>query len=244
MAKDDNVMVAVEHLLRRRHQIAHTADYGQNTELQEIKQEQVVDWLKGLEELVNCIDNILENKFRLAATCAVGANNFVSLSDKSAAEFSAAFHRAKGYIDAKELSSLRRIADIEALFGVKVKRRGFLCAGAVEYPLMDNTEIWWPKIAPEPNYAGWINEPNHDEVREIVEIHEHNVAKPDLNARTVSELCEKNIRRIVLAVVDGDSSVVGYCYRFLGIFALDIEASKKKNVCVWKRKESRMEIKR
>ena len=240
-SQDEEIWLAVAQLIRRRHQIAHTADYGQKTDVQEIGATQVADWLDALEGLVEGIDLILDSRFK--KTNARRAVNPASLAKKKPEEFSAEFHKNKGYLDVSELSSLRRIPDIEELFGVKAKRKGFLCEGTVAYPQMGNAEIWWPKISSEPNYAGYKNEPQYDgATNEIVGIVERNVQNQDLNDKTVKAACARNLLRIVLAVVEGDNSVVGYCYRFLGTFVLDKEASKKANACVWMRKGKRLNV--
>lgn len=240
-SQDEKIWLAVAQLIRRRHKIAHTADYGQNTTVEEIGATQVADWLDALEGLVEGIDLILDSRFKTTNTRQ--AVNPASLAKKKPEEFSAAFHKNKGYLDVSELSSLRRIPDIEELFGVKAKRKGFLCEGTVAYPQMGNAEIWWPKISSEANYSGWMNEPQYDEAtNEIVGVVERNVQNKNLNDKTVKVACERNLLRIVLAVIEGDNSVVGYCYRFLGTFVLDKEASKNANACVWRRRDTRLKV--
>lgn len=244
-AQSENVLELVERMIYRRHRIAHTADYGKEMELKEIRKAEVESWLLSLNDMVNSLDSILENRFRNYNAVLHGDNNGVSLAEKPLLEFMAQFHKNNGYLDVGELSCLRRIADIEELFGVKAKRRGFLCEGSVDCPSMgDSVEIWWPKIASEPNYAGWKNEPCYNADAEIVEVVEQNASNWELNDKVLNDNCEKNRLRIVLAVVEGDSCVVGYCYRFLGTFTLDIAASKERMACVWKRKDARVELKK
>ncbi len=241
-AQDNSVKVSVERLIRRRHQIAHTSDCGEGDEVQDIAEDTVVEWLEALKELVECIDNIVNTRFNVVATGDLRRTDLIA--NRPAEAFDATYHKNHGYLDAREQSCLRRIADIEEYFGVKAKRKGFLFAGVVDYPVMDNSEIWWPKIAAEPNYAGWKNEPCYDANNEIVEIVERNTSSQELNDKVIHDNCEKNRLRIVLGVVEGDTCVVGYCYRFLGTFTLDIEASKERKACVWKRKDARMDLKR
>ena len=239
--QSENVFELVERMIYRRHRIAHTADYGKEMELKEIRKAEVECWLRSLDDMVNSLDSILENRFRNHNAVVHGDNNGASLAEKPLLEFMAKFHKNNGYLDVGELSCLRRIADIEELFGVKAKRRGFLCEGSVDYPSMgDSVEIWWPRIASEPNYAGWINEPCYNASNEIFEVVEHNASNRELNEKVLLENINKNRLRIVLAVVEGDSCIVGYCYRFLGTFTLDVEASRKSNTCVWKRKDTKV----
>lgn len=238
-----DVWKSVADLIRRRHQIAHSADYGTGAGVESIEEDAVGRWLDELSQLVNCIDSIVDNKFKVTTKEPRQSPQTVSaLADRSEDEFTAAHHRAKGYLDAKELSSLRRIADIEELFGVKAKRNGFLCHGSVDYPAMGNAEIWWPKIASDSNYAGWVNKAQYDGNGEIVGIVEKNIGNRESNDHALRDNIRENRLRIVLAVVEGDSCPVGYCYRFLGTFALNVDESRRRDCCVWERKEGKVAL--
>lgn len=233
----------VERLIRRRHSIAHTADCNAEYGVLPLNVKMVVGWLKTLEELVGRIDSIVDNRFKVATEeQRQSPQTVLTLADRPAEEFTAAYQAEKGYLDAKELSSLRRISDIEDLFKVRAKRRGFLCQGTVDCPTMGNAEIWWPKIASTPNYAGWINEAQYNGDGEIVGIVEKNVGNSKSNDHALRDNIKKNRLRIVLAVVEGDNCPVGYCYRFLGVFALNVNESKLKNCCVWERKEWKVAV--
>ena len=160
----------------------------------------------------------------------------LSLPDEEAA-YTAEFHRAQGNIDAAKHHSLRCIDEIEELLGVKAERDEFLVQGVTDYPGMENAEIWWPKIASEPNAAGWQIIP-----REIVdglpeEIEEWNKNNAARNDSTMNDNIAKNKTRIVFAVVEGDKppARIGYCYRFLGLFKVNGEESRKHGCCVWRR---------
>lgn len=240
---DSEAWTLVERLIRRRHTIAHTADCDAEHGVHPLESKTVVGWLKTLEDLVGCIDSIVDNKFKVTTKEPRQSPQTVSaLADRSVDEFTAAYHRAKGYLDARELSSLRRIADIEELFGVKAKRNGFLCHGSVDYPAMGNAEIWWPKIASDPNYAGWVNKAQYDGNGEIVGIVEKNIGNRESNDHALRDNIRENRLRIVLAVVEGDSCPVGYCYRFLGTFALNVDESRRRDCCVWERKEGKVAL--
>lgn len=233
----------VEMLVARRHQITHAADYESDT-LAKLDKKTVEEWLGALVEFVGCVHAIVGNRFKESTPANVKPNNVkVSLNSRKKKEFSAAFNRNKGYLDADELSCLRRIADIEELFGVKARRMGFLVFGSVDCPATyGHAELWWPRVmTSEPNYAGWINTfENADGVFTIVE---RNVTNTTANREAVKKNCADDKVRIVLGVVEGDESPVGYCYRFLGVFRLDIAESKRRNACIWRRTASRLELK-
>ena len=54
----------------------------------------------------------------------------------------------------------------------------------------------------------------------------------------------KNKTRIVFAVVEGDKppARIRYCYRFLGVFKVNEDESRKRGCCVWKRTASILNI--
>lgn len=237
-----DVWRSVEALIYRRHQIAHTADCGTSDGVYGIDKDSVVGWLESLGELVECVDAIVDNRFKCGGEPRAMSDNLQLLSSMTESDFTAGHHRANGWLGVKEKSSLRRITDIEELFGVKVKRKGFLCPGGVDYPVLENAEIWWPKISAEPNYAKWVNKPQYDANGEIISIVEENVASEESNAKALANNIRNNRLRVVLAIVEGDSCVVGYCYRFLGTFLLDIEESKKLGACVWRRKDEKLKL--
>ncbi len=109
---------------------------------------------------------------------------------------------------------------------------------------MENAEIWWPRIASEPNAAGWQNIP-----RKVVdglpeEIEEWNKNDAAKNDATMNGNIAKNKTRIVFAVVNGDTppARIGYCYRFLGLFKVDGEESRKRGCCVWQRAGTTLDL--
>ena len=160
------------------------------------------------------------------------------------AAYSAECHRARKSLDAVKHHALRRISDIESLLCVKARRIGFEICGTVDYPGMENAEIWWPRIASEPNAAGWQNIP-----RKVVdglpeEIEEWNKNDAKRNAATMNDNIAKNKTRIVFAVVEGDRppTRIGYCYRFLGLFNVNGDESRKRGCCVWRRAGTTLDL--
>ncbi len=170
-------------------------------------------------------------------------NTVLCLPDEEAA-YTAEFHRARGKIDAAKHHSLRRIDDIEELLGVKTERDEFLVQVVTDYPGIENAEVWWPRIASEPNAAGWQNIP-----RKVVdglpeEIEEWNKNDAAKNDATMNGNIAKNKTRIVFAVVNGDTppARIGYCYRFLGIFNVNGDESRKRGCCVWQRAGTTLDL--
>ena len=245
----DDVRSMVERLILRRHRIAHSADCGTESSVRPISPEEVRDWLVALQEFVESINSIVSNKFRKkekdmkrpTAGTTPSAANATPLEDRTENEFSADFHKRRGCLVVGESPSLRRIRDIEGLFGVKAVRRGFLCRGAVDYPPMGNTEVWWPKI-PFHDSEGWHNIPAYDNRHEVVGLKEYNPEKPALNDSAVKKNCSENKLRVVFAKIEGDKCVTGFCYRFLGVFKLDVDRSlEHPRACYWNRVASRID---
>lgn len=236
----------VDNLLKRRNKIAHTADYGDKPCASSLDIKEINVWLQSLLELVECIDAIVSNKFKNKKERKGNKKmrTLVSslLRSMKAEEFTASYYQKKGYLDVDEASSLRRIKDIEDLFSVKAERRGFLYKGTVLWNGMKNTEIWWPKISSKSNYAGWFNKLNDLDSGETVTIIESNQKNACENENMLNKNCEEDRTRIVFGVIEGDECVVGYCYRFLGVFNLDKGMSRKQNACVWVRESTRLSI--
>ena len=222
---------------------------GEVSSVRPISPEEVRDWLVALQEFVESINSIVSNKFRKkekdmkkpTAGTTPSAANATPLEDRTENEFSADFHKRRGCLVVGEFPSLCRIRDIEELFGVKAVRRGFLCRGAVDYPPMGNTEVWWPKI-PFHDSEGWHNIPAYDNRHEVVSLKEYNPEKPDLNDSVVKKNCSENKLRVVFANIEGDKCMTGHCYRFLGVFKLDVDRSlEHPRACYWNRVASRID---
>jgi hypothetical protein len=167
----------------------------------------------------------------------------LSLPDEKTA-YAAEFHRARGNIDAAKHHSLHRIGDIEELLGVKAERNEFLVQVVTAYPGLENAEVWWPRIASEPNAAGWQNIPRKVVDGLPAEIEEWNKKDAIRNDTTMQDSIAKTKTRIVFAVVDGDRppARIGYCYRFLGLFTVNGEESRKRGCCVWRRTATKLDL--
>ena len=214
--KTHKVLVdSVEMLVDRRNRIAHAADY-EGGKLSDISIEETLDAISNLNEMIQSVDSILNS--------AIGdSGRKVNLVEINTGVPIAHF------IDADRNFSVPRIRDIVNLFGVKVVARGFLMPGAVDLDTRAKVEIWWPKVASEPNYAGWMNEIDGEEIVE------QNVVNDACNRRLVELHLSDPKKRIVFANIAGTKCDTGYCYRFVGVYELDMEETRARRVCVWKR---------
>lgn len=133
------------------------------------------------------------------------------------------YHKQKGVFHVGDC--LRTIDDICAVFGTTPKRRGFLRSGTAPVPGKDDLELWFPIVN---NGKGWVNDRCNDD-NVIVECHE------DEEKRTshVKSVLAENKKRIVF--IRDEDALGMVLYRFLGVYELDVEETKKRNQCVWRR---------
>lgn len=214
---------------------------GELSSVRPISPEEVRDWLAALQGFVENINSIVNRKFGKEKDMKEPTANATPLEDRKENEFSADFHKRRGYLAVGEFPCLSRIRDIAELFGVEVVRRGFLYPGAMDYPPMGNTEVWWPKI-PAHDREGWHNDPTYDNRHEIVGIKEYNPEKPALNDSVVKKNCSENKLRVVFANIEGDRYMTGICYRFLGVFKLNVDRSlEHPRACYWNRVAARID---
>lgn len=144
---------------------------------------------------------------------------------------SSADYMSKGYLDARSVDSFRRIEDIAATFGVPLNaiRRGFQFKGAALWPGRERVLLWWPKPdSLRKESDPWHNEPSEDggEIREWhrdqAKTLEHIEACAEEDCTRPTFICER----------DKD---FGYHYRYVGVFKMDVEASRTEGRVVWKR---------
>lgn len=137
----------------------------------------------------------------------------------------------------EEGCSVPRICDIAELFGFDYRQvvRGFTAIGGVPHPVVPHTGIWWPKISSVPNPAGWLNVVTYDESGDIIKIVERNVANKEANEGIMYYHQHEIRRQIVMANIDGQRCDTGYCYRFIGVFELNVHETQQQHACVWYR---------
>ena len=136
--------------------------------------------------------------------------------------------KKKKYVSVRERDGLARIRDIAAVFGIPeaTVRRGCRYCGATAHPSLAKTDIWWPK---EDARNSFQNEFDADDTV----IREWNIDKAKC-LKFVNELLNDSKKRIVFKCEE--HSIFGWAYRFIGVFAVDVEASRKEGKAVWRRK--------
>jgi hypothetical protein len=146
-------------------------------------------------------------------------------------EYKANFYKNYKTLNVKDNVALETIEQICELFGTTVPRRGFLRKGAVPYPPMGNTIIWWPG-----SYnANWQNSISPDGST-IIE------RAADLNFRkSHAEGIINNPHHRITFFKDTD--VLGYTYyRFKGVFDLNPERSNISDGLFWNRIQDHVSI--
>lgn len=135
----------------------------------------------------------------------------------------------------EERSSVPRIRDVAELFGFDYQQvvRGFTATGGISHPTIPHTGIWWPRISSRPNQAGWLNVVSYDEDGDIVRIVERNVVNNVVNQNLMAYHQNEIQRQVVVANIEGQRCDTGYCYRFIGVFELNVQETQQERACVW-----------
>ena len=138
------------------------------------------------------------------------------------------YHREKGYLKVEDNECLRTTEEVAAVFGTRAKHRGFLRASGAGIPGKKNEIVWWPNT----HHALWCNVLSEDGMC----IYEYPSAKnkkvtPTEHLRQWLAAPEET--RVTFLRYEDD---LGFCfYRFVGVFRLDKELSKREGKCVWER---------
>lgn len=139
---------------------------------------------------------------------------------------SVVYHQKKGNFSVLDNDYIRTIDDAAAIFGTKVKHKGYLRAAGFDIPGKQGFIVWCPVI----NNDVWENK--------LLE-----------NGLTITEVNKKaghieRERHYLNATSSGESRVtffkekddLGFCfYRFVGVFKADLEKSIAEDKTVWVR---------
>lgn len=136
------------------------------------------------------------------------------------------YHKDKGYLKVDDNDALRTIDDICKLTGGVKRDRGFLRAGTAGLPQHADMELWFPRIA---NNSSWLNEISDDRQT----LYESNTKDPEKNSNHIEDAIKKNLLRVTFFKYEDDLGIENYF--FLGIFRIDVEASRNEKKCVWRR---------
>ena len=135
------------------------------------------------------------------------------------------YHKEKGILNVEDQDCLRTIDDICAIFDTTPKHRGFQRMGTTPVPGKENFEIWYPNIN---NRSGWSNELSDD--GEIFTEYNKDDKKREEH---VADCIKDNKKRIAFFRTKDALGIE--LYRFVGVFHLDTDATRKKGKCIWHR---------
>lgn len=131
--------------------------------------------------------------------------------------------KKKGYLKVEDNDCLPTIDEICAVFGTDATHRGFLRIGTTPVPLNSGIEIWYPNAD---NDKGWENKlPDGNGI--FTEYHE------DAEKRKEHvEACLKD-NKVRVTFFKSKDKYHDTQYHFIGVFVLDIPATKEQGKCIW-----------
>ena len=143
---------------------------------------------------------------------------------------SASYFQQKGLVSVADGDALRRIKDIAETFGLPMSghgsiRHGLNWLGAAVCPNKPKIVIWWPTEGNKT--GGWINEfMNENQL-----ILESNVNHEKSRLHVEACIAEHKDR----AVFAKEHSNGMWYYRFIGLFKMNVEESRRTCKAVWER---------
>lgn len=186
-----------------------------------------VNYMNTIEEINESIDNIVKI---LQHKISKMGNNFIPW--KSVYNDTAYF-LDRGYIDKCDNAKFKTIGDIGKLFNINKVPMGYKIHGYI--PILNNNEyIWCPILKLSDNEKILNNAENtiSNEGKYIFEYFKKN------NDKEVKKELNKDTKRYVFAKYKDEIGNISY--KFIGIYLLDKEKTKKENIRVWKRVETRI----
>lgn len=139
--------------------------------------------------------------------------------------FSTQNHIYKGYLSVYENDYVHTIKDATAIFGAKVKNRGFLWPAAFDVPGKQDEMVWFPSV----NSRDWSNVITPDGKM----IYEYYKKGEPMRSKHVRLWIKENKKRITFLKMKNAMGLNEYW--FVGVFIIDPEESLKENKCVWRR---------
>lgn len=135
------------------------------------------------------------------------------------------YHKKKGYLSVAENEYVKNIDDAAAIFNTKAIHKGFLRTAGFAVPGKKGFLVWLPSV----NNRLWDNQ-LMDNGEKIVE---YQKADPKKREAHVDDQIQRNETRITFF---REKDALGFnFYKFVGVFKIDKDESKKENKCIWKR---------
>ena len=132
-------------------------------------------------------------------------------------------YKAKGILKVEDGVILSNTDHICTIFGMEVPKRGYQRAGGVLLPNRDF--VWWPNAIQKK----WANEMS-DDGEKIVEYDKSDEQKCNQHVKKYLALNQRHITFFRKKNIFGQ-----HYYRFVGVYEMDKEESRRINKCVWRR---------
>lgn len=175
----------------------------------------------GLDEIHRQVDEtVAEIRRRISAL----GDSFVPC-DYSIAHSTPEYYRSRGFLSVNSEDWLTNIDDIAAVFGTRPKHKGFLRPSYVVVPGHPDENVWWP----QPNHRVWHNELSKDGRY----IYEYNRRSEEERAAHIARWIDSDVKRITF--MKEMAYGVLPAYKFVGVFRINRQLTKEKNMCVWER---------
>ena len=145
--------------------------------------------------------------------------------DYSITRSTSEYYKSRGYFKVSTEDWLTNVDDIAAVFGTKPKHRGYLRASGGAVPNKTDEIVWWP----QQNHRTWSNELSEDGMY----IYEYNKKSDEERAKHIAQWINSKQKRITF--MKHFAYGVLEAYDFVGVFQINPELTKEKNMCVWER---------
>ena len=159
----------------------------------------------------------------VAVDCSKPIEDVHQQIDKVVAALNPDSYKTMGILKVEDGVILSNTDDICTIFETKVPKRGFLRAGGVLLPNGDF--VWWPNAI----HSIWANEMS-DDGEKIVEYNKSDEQKRNQHVENCLALNQRRITFYRKKDIFGQ-----HYYRFVGVYEMDKEKSRKENKCVWRR---------
>ena len=243
---DDRVKFVVQQYIRRTQDKYALADlylpqldifieinepfHKNDAEIDRIRNDEILQVTHSKPIVINCDNSIEHIHAQITEVVQQIKQAIIERGDKfipwdGGSTLSVEYHRKKGYLKVDESEYIRTIDEAFAIFGAKAKHRGFLRVAGASIPNKENEIVWCPNSV----HRIWCNELSEDGL----EIREYNKGDEQARREHIERYMSINQRRITFFREEDE---LGFrFYRFVGVFELNKNKSKKENKCVWER---------